>query len=325
MNRKITLQSAIRNPQSEGPGHINIEVTNDCNLRCVMCPGRKMPRPVGYMKMALYQKICDEALRIGTRSFLLYLSGEPLLHPELPEIVRYAKEAGISFVGLSTNATLLTESKARQLLESGIDRITISLDGVNKETYESLRIGARFNQVIKNVQGLLKVRKKLTSGTHLELQIIKMKETVGEIPDFIKKWQARLDVTHGDTIRIQYFDTWAGQVKDRSVYLPIVINGQTIDKLPYIKYVDTLGFETEKKRPCGRLRHALDIYWNGDVVLCCRDLLGKSVFGNVDKEGIMGVWEGSRRQEILEADLAGDYSKIPLCANCRERHFYPYP
>ncbi|MDI6795102.1 MAG: radical SAM protein, partial [bacterium] len=155
MNREITLQSTAPNPQSEirnpkskgppgrlGPAHINIEVTNDCNLRCIMCPGRRMPRPIGYMGMALYRKICDEAVRIGTKSFLLYLSGEPLLHPELPEMVKYAKEAEIGFVGLSTNATLLTGEKARQLLESKIDRMTISLDGVNKATYESLRIGA---------------------------------------------------------------------------------------------------------------------------------------------------------------------------------------
>src|SRR5690242_6214336 len=101
------------------PTRINVEVTNHCNQRCPLCPRLAFTRPLGFMDPELFARIADECAGHPTTLWLHFL-GEPLLHHDLPAMIRHAKAACVRTVGLSTNALLLHEPLTDALLGSGL-------------------------------------------------------------------------------------------------------------------------------------------------------------------------------------------------------------
>ena len=112
-----------------------IEPTNDCNLNCVMCPRKKSRKKVGYMSFELFSDVVDQLSSQNIVRLSLHLAGEPLLHPQIVEMARYAKDKGLRHVRFATNATLLNEDIARGLIESGLDSLTVSMDAFSAEQY----------------------------------------------------------------------------------------------------------------------------------------------------------------------------------------------
>src|SRR3989337_2188137 len=127
LQRKISFVFPIR---------FNIEPTNYCNLHCSMCP-RELNRPFGYMDISLFHKVIDESILYGKRLIItINKDGEPLLHPELPRMIKYAKDKKAAYkINFYTNGILLTEEKSLDLIKSGLDTIHISIDALTKETY----------------------------------------------------------------------------------------------------------------------------------------------------------------------------------------------
>lgn len=126
------------------PEYLNIETTNKCNLKCVMCPRDKMTRAEGTMDMDLYRKIVEDCSNYASehiKVFSLFMDGEPLLDDLLEERIRIARKAGIRFIEIATNGTLLTRSRARSLVESGLDSIIIALEDIDKGVHEHIRRG----------------------------------------------------------------------------------------------------------------------------------------------------------------------------------------
>lgn len=271
---------------------LNVELTNACTLRCVMCPYPMMTRNIGKMDFGLFQKIIDDAASLSVPSLPLHVFGDPLLHPELERFIRYAKSKDIPDVHISTNAVFLTEDRARAILESGLDTIYLCLDGLKKETYERLRINARFEQVVANIRGFIALKKAVKgSKPRVKLQIIRMKDTEAEIEDFIKEWGSKVD-----EIYINPYDTWAGVMPDHAVH-----------KMP------------EKRVPCPQLWRHLTIFWNGDVSICCRDYNGLGVIDNIQNKDLKEVFFSNQRLlQHRQEHLEGRYHNIPLCAGCKE-------
>src|SRR5205085_9820154 len=123
------------------PISIGIEPTTSCNLRCPECPSglRSFTRPTGMLDESLFKKVIDE-LRDTHTYLTFYFQGEPYLHPDFLSLVRYAADRKI-FTSTSTNAHYLNDANARATIESGLDRLIISIDGTTQETYESYRVG----------------------------------------------------------------------------------------------------------------------------------------------------------------------------------------
>ncbi len=270
-----------------------IEETNDCNLKCVMCPRTKMSREVGYMDFGLYKKIIDECCEYKVSILALHIFGEPLMHQSLCKMIKYAKSRGIRHVSLSTNATLLNETKSKEILDSGLDVMTISLDGSRKETYEKLRKGSNFDSVTNNIKKFLTLEKELGLKKPLvKLQIIRMKETEHEIELFEKHWYSS-----ANDIQVVAYDTFAGQVEDRSV---------KADR--YIR----------RRVPCRALWDQIAIYWDGNVPICCHDVEGNMLMGNVQHKSIKDVWNNQKFEKVRQRHIDEEYSKLQLCADCKE-------
>jgi len=150
------IKRSIKKLEKEFPIGIDIGVTNACNSDCIMCPHSKL-KNIGTMDMKLYKKIIDDCSGLKIKMVTLSFFGEPLLDKTLIEKIKYAKSRGL-IVGFYSNASLLTEKWARDLIKSNLDGITISFDGYSKETYEKIRRGLKFNIVKKNILNLIKIK-----------------------------------------------------------------------------------------------------------------------------------------------------------------------
>ena len=152
----------------------------------------------------LYSKIVGE---IGNRLMymILYFQGEPYLNPAFFEIVRDARKRRI-YTATSTNAHFLTDENARKTVESGLDRIIVSLDGIGQETYSSYRVGGRYQRVIDGIETLVKWKREMRSSTpHIILQFIVFRTNEHQIGD-VRKLAGELGVDELQIKTAQVYD-----------------------------------------------------------------------------------------------------------------------
>ena len=147
------------------PVALSFEPTTSCNLRCPECPSglRSFTRPTGMLPDALFRKTIDE---VASRLWYLifYFQGEPYLHPNFLDLVKYAADKGI-YTATSTNAHYLNDQNARRTVESGLDRLIISLDGTTQDVYQQYRVGGKLDKVLEGTRNVVKWRKELKSST----------------------------------------------------------------------------------------------------------------------------------------------------------------
>jgi len=139
------------------------------------------------MELGLLKRIIDEGVENGLCSLKLSLRGEPNLPPTLFDMIRYAKEKGIIDVYFNTNATLLNEDKINQLIDSGLDRISISAEGTTKEVYERYRVGAKYEEVLSSVKALRLIRdRRGLSYPQIRVQTLLLPELEESFPKYMK-------------------------------------------------------------------------------------------------------------------------------------------
>ncbi|MBV8166000.1 MAG: radical SAM protein, partial [Alphaproteobacteria bacterium] len=145
------------------PQYFQVETTRLCNARCPFCPSDVWDKTTPYMSDALYKKVADEIIahRDWVKFVDLQRAGEPLLDKKIYERVAYMKDGGVKFVAITTNASGLTEDNARKLLAAGIDEVMLSIDSVEKEKYEQMRAGLKYEQVMANIRGFFRLRDEL--------------------------------------------------------------------------------------------------------------------------------------------------------------------
>ena len=136
------------------PLKLHLEPTSLCNLKCPMCPQSiGANKDNGFMDMDVYRHILEQ-VRGHVLEVNLFFRGEPMMHKNLGEMTTLAHEAGIA-VHVNTNATTLRAKQTAMLLDSKLDKLTVSFDGADKETYERMRLGAKFELTLKNVREFL--------------------------------------------------------------------------------------------------------------------------------------------------------------------------
>jgi radical SAM protein with 4Fe4S-binding SPASM domain len=273
------------------PVRLWVEPTSVCNLRCVMCPNKDLPKAQkGFMDFGLFKKVIDEAKDFVFDVHLLH-RGESLLHPDFFEMVRYAHEAGLA-TRFHTNGTLLDEDKSRRLIESGLDQFAFSFDGFDAETYESIRVNAGFEKTVANIRRFLEVKRDM--GRRKPVTFIELIH----FPDVFKnvdraKRRAFLDRFKGlpiDHVHIKELHNWAG---------------------------DAGGAEPKGRyTPCTFLWHALVIFWDGQVLPCTQDFFGDLTLGNVRESSIRALWNGDKLVRLRERILAREVANLETCGRC---------
>ncbi|HWP49243.1 MAG TPA: radical SAM protein [Candidatus Limnocylindrales bacterium] len=276
------------------PMRLWVEPTSVCNLRCVMCPqsfGRRFAK--GYMEFSLFKKIIDEA-KTFVYDVNLHHTGEPTLHPRLPEMIRYAKESGI-YTRLHTNATLLNEERARALLTSGLDLISFSFDGYEKEEYEKIRVRSDFDETLGNILNFLHLKKKL--GQTTPYTIFEVIDFSGEARDAErqKKFRAQFAGLPLDQLIIKEPHNWAGSYEIK-------------DHVP--------SYYTDYYSPCTFPWYALVIFWNGKVAPCPQDFYGDLDMGDVNKSSIKEIWNSAPMMELRRLMKEGRGHDLSPCSGC---------
>ena len=272
------------------PFRLWIESTNHCNLSCVMCLNKseKIDKR-GYMTFPLFKKIIDESKEF-VHSVNLHHRGEPLLHDELPKMIGYCNARQI-YTQLHTNATLLTERKSKEIIASGLDFISFSFDGYDKNSYEKIRIGASYEKTIENVKNFLKIKTELKR---------KKPYTIIELIDFNNDrklgrefFGQEFKYFTPDKWIIKKAHNWAGE------------------------YHPDLPSQTNlKKAACTFPWYSLTILWDGTVVTCPQDFFGKNVVGDAARQSLRAIWSDSKMMEYRSRMKNGTYSYFRTCASC---------
>jgi len=162
------LSRIIKRPVQWGyPVSISFEPTTSCNLRCPECPSglRSFTRPTGMLRKDFFTETIDQ-LSKDLFYLVFYFQGEPYLNPGFLDMVNYASDKKI-YTATSTNAHYLNDENARRTIESGLDRLIISIDGTTQDVYKQYRIGGQLDKVIEGARNMVKWKNELKAKLHL--------------------------------------------------------------------------------------------------------------------------------------------------------------
>lgn len=290
------------------PIALSFEPTTSCNLRCPECPSglRSFTRPTGMMEEGLYRRTIDE-LAETLLYLIFYFQGEPYLHPQFFELINYASQKGI-YTATSTNAHYLTDEKARKTVESGLDRLIISIDGTTQDVYQQYRVGGKLEKVLEGTRNIIKWKKALKSSTpHTVFQFLVVKPNEHQIED-VKKLAREMGVDEVGLKTAQIYDYEEG-----SDLIP------TIDK--YSRYQKSengrFSIKNELLDHCWKMWHSCVITWDGLVVPCCFDKDAHHQLGDLKKQTFEKLWQGEAYQQFRQT-LIRSRSEIEMCKNCTE-------
>jgi MoaA/NifB/PqqE/SkfB family radical SAM enzyme len=214
-----------------------IETNNTCNLECTPCPTpRDMKRKKGYMNLATFKRI----INLNPELERIYLTnwGEPLIHPEIVQMIGYAHSKG-KHTAITTNGTNLSRELSQALIENGLDLIKVSVDG-NKKTYEKIR-DYSYEKVESNIKEFLDVRKKLGKNTWVEVSMLVFEETQHEIEEFLNKWEPLVDFVN---LQPKFFTIKRGKYtpcRDLWRILVVLWNGDVVPCCADFEGILTLG------------------------------------------------------------------------------------
>ena len=297
-----------RNSIKGFPFAISIEPTTACNLGCPECPSglKKFERATGNLKRDLNKKIIDEVYR-KTMYINFYFQGEPFIHPEFLDMVAYAKTKKI-YTSTSTNAHFLDPATAKKTVESGLDRLIISIDGTTQDTYEKYRIHGKLEKVIEGTKNILKSKKELNSSTpHVIFQFLVVKPNEHQIDDVLQLAK-ELGV---DEVRFKTAQVY--EYKNGNELIP--------DNEKYSRYKKMKNGEYRIKNKmedkCWRMWSSCVITWDGKIVPCCFDKDAKHQLGNLKTDSFVSIWESKPYHQFRQSILTSR-KEIDICQNCSE-------
>lgn len=291
------------------PVSLSFEPTTSCNLRCPECPSglRAFTRPTGMLRTDFFRQTIDQLS--GELLYLVfYFQGEPYLNPGFLDMVSYASAKGI-YTATSTNAHYLNDHNARKTVESGLDRLIISIDGTTQEVYEQYRVGGQLEKVLEGARNVVRWKKALKSKTpFIFFQFLVVRPNEHQLDD-IRQLAAQVGV---DQVRFKTAQVYDYQ-NDPNGLIPVQSNYSRYRSLPN-------GDRLPKHRldnHCWRLWHATVITWDGLVVPCCFDKDAQHPLGDLKGMPFKEVWQNEKyirfRRQVLQSR-----KNIDICANCSE-------
>ncbi len=290
------------------PLSISFEPTTSCNLRCPECPSglRSFTRPTGMLEASLFKKTIDE-LASTLLYLIFYFQGEPFLNTKFLELVKYAATKNI-YTATSTNAHYLNDAVAKKTVESGLDRLIISIDGTTQETYQSYRIGGKLEKVIEGTKNIIKWKKELKSKTpHVVFQFLVVKPNEHQIAE-VQKLAKELGVDEVGLKTAQIYD-----YKNGSDLIPTISQYSR-----YKKNSDgTYAIKNKLLNHCWKMWHSCVITWDGKVVPCCFDKDAHHRLGDVSQEPFAKLWKNDD-YKAFRASLLKSRTEIEMCKNCTE-------
>jgi radical SAM protein with 4Fe4S-binding SPASM domain len=276
---------------SNAPPSLQIEPTNHCNVSCLCCSVSRSSRPRGLMDYMLYHNIIGQAAGIGVRRIHLYLHGEPFLHPRIAEMVRHAKALGLS-VNITTNGMNFGHEKRLQLLNAGMDlsdHITFSILGCTKATHETIMKGVLHEQVVDNILEFMQERHRTRArGPIIETMFYSMDENLHEREAYASFWRGKVDHPRvGGAISTSFMGHGKQETRSKG-----------------------------RNSTCTNIWERMTVFWDGRVALCCEDVDGQVILGDLSCQSITEIWNSERLQSIRSVHRRGAFKEFPFCDSC---------
>lgn len=294
--------------RTRGPFAVSIEPTTHCNLRCPECPSglRSFSRPTGKVSPDAFSLWLSEVAKTATW-MNLYFQGEPFLHPELEQLIRASKKKRL-YAMTSTNGHFLTEANCRMVVEAGLDRLVISLDGLTQDSYEQYRIGGDVETVITGIERLGRIRKEM--GVHhpmVVVQFLVLGSNEHQVSDF-RQWAQRPGIDMISLKSAQFYN-----LQEVNKLLPKTEGFLRYRQLPDGRYT-TKG---QLPNRCKRTWTSVVITWDGLVVPCCYDKDADHRLGDLQAEPFRSIWRGKARMAFIRK-VFRNRKDIAICGNCDE-------
>jgi MoaA/NifB/PqqE/SkfB family radical SAM enzyme len=309
------------------PLNLNVEATTRCNLECTFCSHKSLTDDqVGDIDIESFKKIIDEGEKEGGLPTInINGLGEPLLRKDLHEFVKYAKEHGVQDVMFHTNATIMTEKIAKQLIESGLDRIVFSVDSPDKETYEAMRTlkssydklknvpdaimkGTPWEKTVANVKKFVEVRNKMgLNKPIIRATMVVTDNTVHQVQDLMDLWK---DVV--DHITVQDL-TWRTKLLENGEWE----NKETSSLPTNFDEIREEAIKRNVKFVCPYLYQSVYQFFGGAVIPCSNpNARTQMIMGEWDKQPMAEIWHGEEYKKIRSLHENGEWHKHPVCRDC---------
>lgn len=276
------------------PPQVVLENTAFCNFRCAHCNHKELERPRGSMDEGLWRKLVEEIARKAPRTEVwpTFYGEAFVLGERLFERLRWARAQGLENLVLNSNGSLLHRKDwIDQLLQCGLKRFILSLDGYTRETFEAIRVGGQRDAIYAAVERLLARKQELgLEYPVIQCQFSCMPANAHELPDFKAHWEAR-----------------GAEVKSRAM-LSWTNSGSVV--------AENLDYAAEGRVACAWGNNTLAVHWNGDVVACAVDYAGRVVVGNARHSSLEALWQGPLRR-LRQLHRAHAWEQLPdLCRAC---------
>lgn len=290
------------------PFSLSIEPTTACNLGCPECPSglKQFTRPTGKLDEELHRKMLDQ---VKDTVFYInyYFQGEPFLHPKFLDLIRESKKRKI-YTATSTNAHFIDSKKAEEIIESGLDRLIISIDGLTQETYENYRVHGKLEKVIEASKLLVETKKRKRSSTpQLIMQFLAVKPNEHEIPQVFELGkEIGVDEVRIKTAQLYDYEKGNPLMPENENYSRYTHNGDGTYRLKY-----------KTGDHCWRMWSGSVLTWDGKVVPCCFDKDAQHVIGSLECLDFNTIWKSPEYKRFRHAVLTGR-DQIDICKNCSE-------
>lgn len=303
------LTRFLRKPIQWGkPLTVSIEPTTACNLRCPECPSglRAFSRDTGNLKEDFFRKMLRE-MEEHLMWLIFYFQGEPYINPRFLDMVQHAHERGIYTI-TSTNGHFLSKENARRTVQSGLDRILISIDGSTQEVYEQYRKEGTLESVLEGARNLVEAKREARSSTpHIVFQMLVVRPNEHQI-DEVRKLAKEIGVNEVKlkTAQVYNYENGNDLIPQQSQYSRYKqkANGKWIIKNELLNH-------------CWKLWQACVITWDGLVVPCCFDKDATYRMGDLKKNSFREIWKGMPYKTFRKQITQGR-DQIDICTNCTE-------
>jgi radical SAM protein with 4Fe4S-binding SPASM domain len=289
----------------ETPFELQLAVSNVCNFRCGYCPCsapdllKKNNVKKGIMDFDLYTKIIDDldAFPQEIKILRLVKEGEPLLNKKFADMVRYAKQKQPSVtVDTTTNASLLTPELSEAVIDAGLDKIFISLQGMNAHAYKRIAgVNLDFEGLLENIVYLCRNRRQC--------------RVYVKIPD----------IGVNDSEKARFFDFFNDHADE--MFVEHIIPTWPDFDISHVKKDDGIGYYGNPVYPhyikiCPTIFYNLNIDFDGSVAPCPLDWAHITTLGNAKEQSLADLWNGPTLNALRRQHLRGQRAAHPLCGKC---------
>lgn len=263
------------------PAFVDIELTNHCNMNCRMCPRSKAQRKEGFMCNNLFTKVVKECKQYNTPIRLIGW-GEPLLHPELIDYIKYVKQKENQLLHITTNGLLLKDKIVKEIIKQQVDSIIVSFQGTNKEGYQKMRRLDKYDTLKENIQYFVRLRG-AQKKPFIQVTTTTTTETQKEKQQFVDEWLPLVDAVSVGTTNLVF--------TNKNIHLPRV--------------------------PCTEVYHQMQVDWDGKVSPCCGDYDNYLTIGNAHWQALYDIWNTSSKLDCIRYLLKNkNHRMLTLCKDC---------